>query len=292
MKRLLITALLLTALTGTRAAESVQVAIEFEETKYVPGEAIEAKIVIVNFSDRPLRTGEWPGWLILDVRSESRTPFAERQSLDLVKPFTVPQGKEVKRRINLGDYFAFHQTGSFTITPVVRWGKGPNDYQAGGPARFAVTQPATMYEQPFGVVVGPQRESRTRVYTIQRLTRGRTHAFAKVSDQESGSILGLVNLGEIVSFNGRVDYRLNRLNYLRVLHQSGARDYRHHVISPEGRRVARETYAASGGRPPYLVRDSANLVRVEGGRPNPQPDDQPILRLPAPTLPPGSGGAD
>jgi len=288
MKRLLINALLLALLADGRAAESVQVGIEFEEREYVPGEPIEAKVVIVNFSGRPLRTGEWPGWLVLDVRSESHTPFVEKQPLDFVREFTIPHGKEVKRHINLGDYYAFHQTGNFTVIPIVRWGRGPTDYQAGGPAKFSIAQPATMVEQPFGVVVGPQRESRTRVYTIQRLTRGRTHAFVKVSDQESGVILGLVNLGEIVSFARRVDLRLNRLNYLHVLHQSGAREYRHHVISPEGRLVARESYASEGGRPPHLVRDNANIVRVEGGRSHPQPDDQPILRLP----PPDKGGSD
>lgn len=285
MQRLLIIFLLLIAGGQASAAESVQVGIEFEENKFAPGEAIEAKVVIVNFSGRPIRTGEWPGWLTLVVKSESLTPHVEKQPPDFVLPFTVPQGKEVKRQINLGDYFAFHHTGSFTIIPIVRWGKGPNDHQAGGPARFSIVQPATIMEQPFGVVVGPQRERRTRLYTIQRLTRGRTHAFVRVSDQDTGAILGLVKLGEIVSFARRVDLRLNRVNYLHVLHQSGAREYRHHVVSPEGEMVARETYLSESGRPPRLERDDSNIVHVIGGRPHPKPDDKPLLRLPPPSSP-------
>jgi hypothetical protein len=292
MQRLLVIALLLFAVRTIPAAESVQVGLEFGEREFVPGEAIEAKVVIVNFSGQPIRTGEWPGWLTLVVRSDSRTPFAEKQPVDFVLPFTVPQGKEVKRHINLGDYFAFHHSGSFSIIPGIRWGRGETEVQAGAPARFAIVQPATILEQPFGVVVGPAKERRTRLYTVQRLTRGRTQAFVRVSDQESGAIIGLVNMGEIVSFARRVDLRLNRINFLHVLHQSGAREYRHHVISPEGSLVARETYLSEAGRPPRLERDTANIVHVIGGRPHPQPDDKPLLRLPPPSKPDNGSGPE
>lgn len=280
MNRILNIALLFAALPVLQAAESVQVGIEFTERKYVPGEKIEAKVIIVNYSGRPLRTGDRAGWLNLFVRSKSGAAIIQKQNVDLVQSFTVPQGKEVSRLIDLSEFFVFHETGNYSVQPVVRWGSGERDYQPGVPVEFDVVQPAKMMEQPFGVSVGPKREQRTRVYTIQRLTRRRTHVFTRVSDEESGAIIGLVNMGEIVSFDRRPDLRLDRVNFLHVLHQSGAREFRRHVISPEGTMAARETYHPAAGRRPRLVADEENRVRVEGGRLVAHPDDQPLLTLP------------
>ncbi|MBL6763975.1 MAG: hypothetical protein ISQ14_03395 [Verrucomicrobiae bacterium] len=279
-----LTAVLLAGIS-LRAAESVQVEIAFSERKYVPGENVKAKIVIVNFSARPIHTGEDPRWLTLIVKSESGAEIIERKPFTLREPFTVPQGKQVSIPVDLGEFYAFHQTGVYSIQPVVRWGLGERDYQPGPPKKFDVVQPAAIREQPFGVEVGPRRERRTRVYTVQRLTRPPTHVFTRVSDEESGVILGLVSMGEIVSFAPTVDMQLNRVNYIHVLHQCGAREFRHHVISPEGELIARETYQAEPGRRPFLNENEENRIHVSGGTSKPRPDDIPLLNVPAPRLP-------
>ncbi len=271
------------ALAGLSAAESIQVEIEFMEKVYVPGEDISAKICIVNYSGRDLVLGDKPGWLNLIVKAESAGRFRPLKRVELIYPFTVPTGKEVKRAVKLGEFFRFDDIGRYTIQPIIRVGAGPRDYQPGHPKAFDVANPATMHEQPFGVKSGPDERVHTRLYTIQRLTRSRQTAFVKVSDQRTGELIGLVNIGSIVSFGNKVDHRLDRLSNLHTLHHSGARSYRHHVVTPTGMLVTRETFLVDrSGRKPQLMIDQEGMGRVIGGRPYPQPDDLLPFKVPAP----------
>ena len=267
--------------SGLSAAESIQVEIEFAEKAYVPGEDIKAKVKIVNFSGSDLLLGERLGWLNLIVKSESGGFFTPIKPVDLIYPFTVGNGKEVKRLVRIGEFFRFNEIGRYSIQPVIRTGGAGGAFQPGHPKFFHVVNPATMHERAFGVKVGPNGRPETRIYTIQRMTRNRQTAFVKVTGQKTGELFGVVNLGTIVSFAQKVDYDLDRLSNLHTLHHSGARSYRHHVITPQGKLVTRESYLISvSGRKPQLIVDQEGMGRVIGGRPYPQPDDILPLRLP------------
>lgn len=270
-------------LVGLSAAESIQVEIEFAEKVYVPGEDIDAKVSIVNFSGRELRLGEQAGWLALIAKSESGGSFQPLKRVDLVLPFTVPHGKQVKRKLKIGEFYRFTQIGRYSIQPVVKIGPGPRDFQPGYPRRFDIVNPATMHEQPFGVRVTETGQQQSRLYTVQRLTRERQTAFVKVSKQRTGELIDLVDLGTIVAFAKEVKTGLDRLSNLHTLHHSGARSYIHHVITPEGKLAARVSYLIDAvGRKPQLLIDSNGIGKVLGGRPNPQPDDILPLKVPDP----------
>jgi len=271
------------SLAGLSAAEPVRVDIQFDEKVYVPGEDIDATLTIVNFSGRELRLGERPGWLALIARSESGGIFDPIKPVDLVLPFTVPHGKQAKRRLKVGEFYRFTQIGRYSIQPVVKFGPGPRDLQPGNPARFDVVNPAVMHEQPFGIRIAETGEVESRAYTIQRITRARQNAFVKVSNQRTGELIGLVNLGTIVAFATEVKTGLDRLSNLHTLHHSGARSYVHHVITPQGKLVARVHYLIDPvGRKPQLIIDSDGVGRVIGGRRNPQEDDILPLKVPDP----------
>ena len=104
-----LTAVLLAGIS-LRAAESVQVEIAFSERKYVPGENVKAKIVIVNFSARPIHTGEDPRWLTLIVKSESGAEIIElmeelnSKGLTLVVVTHDPEiGSRARRQVRVVD---------------------------------------------------------------------------------------------------------------------------------------------------------------------------------------------
>lgn len=268
-------------LTGLTAADSVQVSIEFSERSYVPGEDILAKIVIVNFSGSDLELGSRPGWLRLIPKSLASATVHALKAPDRISPFIVPNGKEGKYPINLSEFFRFDKIGPYTIQPVISIGHRLEDIRPGYPRPFDIVTPATMHEQPFGVRVGPDLRFSQRVYTVQRLTRGRHMVFVKVSDQNTGDLIGLAALGHIVGFSREVKFQMDRLNNLHTLHQTGAQTFRHHVITPHGKLTARETHLVDASRrKPRLLKDAHGRVSVIGGRPHPQADDIPMLKLP------------
>ena len=196
--------------------------------------------------------------------------------ITLVYRFVVPHNKQVKRTINLGEFFDFEKTGAFSIQPVVRMGPD-GQWQPGHRRLFDIVTPATVTEQAFAVRP-PDGEVQTGVYTIQRLTRNRHTVFVKVSKRSDGKIIDVVNLGTIAAFTQKVETQLNRLGFLHTLHQSGAQTIKHHIISPNGKLVARETYTRYGGRRPRLVPNAEGRIQVVDAVPNKAKDDIPILR--------------
>lgn len=274
MKNLLIVILIAVSGAQLSAAALIEVDIELEEKFYVPGENITAKLVILNRSGRDFVTGHFPGWLYLYVKNQSGGELKSNRPITLVYRFVVPHNKQVKRTINLGDFFDFEETGAFSIQPVVRMGPG-GEWQPGHRRLFDIVTPATVDEQAFRVSL-PDGRFQTGVYTIQRLTRTSHQIFAKVSNRDNGELIDVVNLGTIASFSREVDMKLNRLGYLHTLHPSGAQTFKHHIISPTGKLVARETYRRAGK--PLLVPNEENRIQVKGAIPRKAKDDIPILR--------------
>lgn len=259
------------------AADLIEVDIELEEKFYVPGENVIAKLVILNRSGRDFVTGHFPDWIYLYVKNQSGGAVPPDRKIDLVYRFIVPHNKEVKRRIDLGEFFDFEDVGAYSIQPVIRMGPA-GEWQPGHRRLFDIVTPATVVEQAFAVRVGPNGKPQTGLYTVQRLTRNRHTVFVKVSNRSTGKIIDVVNLGNIAAFSQKVDIQLNRLSYLHTLHLSGSQTVKHHVVSPNGKMIARETYVRYGDRLPRLVPDKEGRIRVADAQPRPAKDDIPVLR--------------
>ncbi len=246
-------------------ADTITVGIETDEKTYVPGEEISVKVWIRNFSGREIRTGGSKGWLSFMVKDSGSSSVPVMKESKILKPFTVPHGKEAKVKVNLSEYLRFYETGQFAVQPVVQTGNGSEDFKVGDAFRFNIVQPAAIKEQAFGVMEPGSNKARTRVYTVQRLTRNKQELFVRVTDQEANAIVGLANLGQIVAFARDVDAQPDRVSNYHVLHQSGAKQYHYHVVSPSGKVIRRWIYSIEFGSKPVLTMTEEGMVRIIGG---------------------------
>lgn len=256
-----------------RAADTITVGIESDEKTFVPGEEITVKVWIRNFSGREIRTGADKGWLSFMVKDSGSTSVPVMRESKFLKPFTVPHGREAKVKVNLSEYLRFYETGQFAVQPVVQTGSGSEDFKVGSAFRFNIVQPASIREQAFGVMEPGAKKARTRVYTVQRLTRKKQELFVRVVDQEANSIVGLANLGQIVAFARNVSAQTDRVSNYHVLHQSGAKQYRYHVVTPSGKIIRRWVYSIEYGSRPVLSMTEEGMVRIVGGTRMRQQDD-------------------
>lgn len=281
MKRITYFVLLMLAATSVRGADTVAVGIESAEKTFVPGEEISVKVWLRNFSGREIRTGANKGWLSFMVKASGSSSVPMMRESEFIQAFSVPHGREARVKVNLGEYLTFHETGQYAVQPVMQVGSGAEDFKVGDAFRFNIVQPAAIREQAFGVMEAGATRSRTRLYTVQRLTRNKQEIFVRVTDQESNQIIGLANLGQIVAFARNVEAQTDRVSNYHVLHQSGAKQYHYHVISPAGKVVRRWIYRIDFSQRPQLTMTEEGLVRVVGGTRMRQ-DDDPLDHDPIP----------
>ena len=265
MKAIAYIVMLMCVSATSRAADTIAIGIESDEKTFVPGEEISVKVWIRNFSGREIHTGAKKGWLGFMVKASGSSSVPVMRESDFIQPFVVPHGREAKVKVNLGEYLTFHESGQFAVQPIVQTGSGSEDFKVGDAFRFDIVQPAAMREQAFGVMEPGAARARTRLYTVQRLTRNKQEIFVRVTDQESNQIMGLANLGQIVAFARDIEAQTDRVSNYHVLHQSGAKQYHYHVVTPSGKVIRRWIYRIDFSQRPQLTMTEEGMVRVVGG---------------------------
>lgn len=277
------------------ARSLVQFQVSLKQKLFLPGEAIEVEVALLNNSGAPLTFSPADGWLEFTVSSMVK-PTGEGAPVDRLKPllvnetFTVKHTDAARTVVNLTPGFDLRRPGLYRVSASMIYRGGPAPITA-APLTFNVVPGFKLMEQEFGL---PRTEAdappEIRKYSLQRLTLTEPREmrlYLAVTDVTEETVFRQLRLGRMAG-SDTPPARLDRLSNLHVLHQAeGGRHFVHSVVSPRGDLLVRETYESVGSRPGLKV-DDEGIVTVSSGVRRARPDDI----LPAkPQIPPGESQA-
>lgn len=269
---------------------TVELQITLVRALFLPGEPVEVEVALRNSSGRTLVFSPNDDWLDMDVYSiTSRvgegTKVAQFKPVLVETAFKLESAKAVKTRVEISGAFDLMRPGRYKLTASAGY-TGAKTRAIAEPIIFHVTLGAKIWEQEFGVRVEGDAQQETRKYLLQRLTSEKDlRLYATVTDATEANIIRQVPLGRAAG-NDSPQAKLDRLNYLHVLHHTGPRLFTHTVVNPQGELLRRATYESPGGPRPGLKHDEDGRVVVTSAERVPRADDLPAFQAaPAPAAP-------
>lgn len=265
---------------------TVELQITLVRALFLPGEPVEVEVALRNSSGRTLVFSPNDDWLDMDVysitsRTGEGTKVAQFKPVLVDAAFKLESAKAVKTRVDISSAFDLMRPGRYKLTASAAY-TGSTTRAIAEPVIFHVTLGAKLWEQEFGMRAESDAQPETRKYLLQRLTSEKDlRLYATVTDATEANIIRQVPLGRAAG-NDSPQAKLDRLNYLHVLHHTAPRLFTHTVVNPQGELLRRETYESPGGLRPGLKHDEDGRVVVTSAERVPRADDLPAFQ-PAPT---------
>ncbi len=267
----------------------VQLQISLKQKLFLPGEAIEVEVALLNNSGAPLTFSPEAGWLDFSVWNMVK-PTGEGTSVPRIKPvlinetFTVKHTDAARATVDLGPCFDLTRPGLYRVNATVVY-PGAQALVTAESVTFNVVPGYKLSEVEFGLPRGDAgTPPESRKYSLQRITftePREMRLYVSVTDAAEETIYRQVRLGRVAG-NDKPPTQLDRLSNLHVLHQTEARVFTHTVVNPRGELLVRESYESQGSRPSFKV-DDEGRVTVSGGVRRARHDD--ILPLKAESAP-------
>jgi hypothetical protein len=281
----------LALVTGFGALAQVTVEVELDQQQFLPSESLPVAVRITNRSGQPLHLGADADWLTFSVTAVDSFVVTKIAEVPVQGEFDVDSGQMATKRVDLAPYFKLTRQGSYRVVATVRI-KDWNMALASPPQAFDVIDGAKLWSQTFGLPAPAGTTNgnpEVRKYTLEEANylRSQLRMYVQVSDESERRIFKVRAIGPMVSFS-QPEARLDRLNRLHVLYQSGARVFNYSVINPDGDIVWQENYDYLDARP-RLQNDEKGNITVLGGVRRVKPDDVPLVQPPGakPALPAG-----
>jgi hypothetical protein len=262
--------LIICAASVIHAAE-VRVYLTSKANQFVPGEKIPLKLRIENFSGKSFNIGDAPDWMDLRVESPTRSSATQIALVRERISGVIPNAEAGNLTIDLTDYYLFTETGKYRTRVYVKTLGLEPVFMSVPDFEFDIVPATTIWEIPVGYVPLGQTRPLPRTYALQKITRARTKIYLRVSVSDTGQMINLLPLGELVTSRRSVK-RIDRLSNLHILHQSGSHEFRYHTIAPDGKLLRRRTYGFSNRRAPMLEVNSSGIAEILGGQRIVRPD--------------------
>jgi hypothetical protein len=258
-----ILALLLVCAAGVRAQELMKVEVLLDQRQYLPNEPMEAKVRITNQSGQPLVFGKDEDWLTFTIEGAKNQRVAKIGKVPVGGVFTADTQARTTAKFEIGPYFELSELGNYSITASVLIKDWERTVMS-EPERFDVVRGTTIWKQEFGIPdpSGNEPPIARKYHLIQSRNSDQLTLYLRITDASESRTYKVLPLGLVLTF-GNPDERLDRVNNLHVLHQSGRQTYSYHVIDPVGEIVLRQTYQISSK--PRLVAGQHGEVLITGG---------------------------
>ena len=274
----------LALVTGFNALAQVTVEVELDQQQFLPSEALPVVVRITNRSGQPLHLGDDPNWLTFRVTSLDNFVATKIAEVPVLGEFEVGSAQMATKCVDLAPYFKLTQQGSYRVVASVRIKEWKAELVS-PPKKFDVIDGAKLWSQSFGLPAPAGTTNgapEVRKYTLEEANylRSQLRMYVQVSNESETRIFKVKAIGPMVSFS-QPEARLDRLNRLHVLYQSGARVFNYSIINPDGDIVLQEDYDYLNTRPRLQTDDNGDIT-VLGGVRRVKPDG--IL----PVQPPGA----
>ncbi len=270
-------------MTAFSALAQVTVEVELDQRQVLPSETLPVTVRITNRSGQPLHLGAEADWLTFNISAENNFVVTKIADVPVRDEFDLGSSKMATKRVNLAPYFKLTRQGSYRVVATVRI-KDWNQELASPPQNFDVIDGAKLWSQTFGLPLPPGTTNgvpEVRKYTLEEANylHSQLRMYVQVSDESEVQIFKVQAIGPMVSFS-QPEARLDRLNRLHVLYQSGAHVFLYTIMSPDGDIVRQENYNYFSSRPRLQI-DGAGNIAVLGGERRVKPEEVPVIQPPA-----------
>ena len=267
LRRFLWPCLLLFALAGHAGAQ-IQIDLTLSRRTYLLYEPLVATITLSNFAGRDVTFEDTGGkqWFNVEVTTQEGQVIQPYDPDYHLHPLTVPAGQTVKRHIDLNPLFPIREMGTHRLRANVYLADADRFF-ASRYTTFDIAEGQLIWRQDIGVPGNTLDVREVSLLTFQRPDR--IELYARVRDQESGSVYASTPLGRLVANGTNPQAIFDRRNTLHVLHEAAPSAYLYTEISTEGEevRVSQKAYVKRGPNRPALSRTAGGDVEVRGGMP-------------------------
>ena len=266
---------LLAAISAASAEAQVDMVCKLKHDRTIQYESVVVRVQLVNNTSRPIDLADPDSDAQFQFDIEQTPGLTLSQTRPLVfsgSALVLPRGK-LGVSVDVLPSYDLRKTGPYTLTArldlgdkVITSGKMYLDVVPG----FEIDRIDTAV---------PDNPSATRTYVLKTLHRERSERlFVRIDDEATDQSLGLLELGSIVRLFTPV-ILVDGEGQLHVLHQSGPDRFIHSVITPEGKPVKREPYAAEINRIRMEEKDDGEVV-IKGGRLMTGAPEEPQVEVP------------
>jgi len=273
------------------AAAQVSVEVVLDQEQFLPSESIPVAVRITNRSGQTLHLGADANWLTFSVESADGFVVIKNSDPPVIGEFDLDSSQMATKRVDLAPYFVLSQVGRYRIIATVHIKQWNTDVTS-PPKGFDIINGAKLWSQDFGLPVPPgvtNRAPEVRRYTLieANYLRAQLRLYVQVSDESETHVFKVSAVGPLVSFS-QPEAKLDRINNLHVLYQSGAQAFAYTVVNPSGNITKQEVYDYLNTRPRLGVNNSGDVVVIGGVRrvkPTELPQVIPPDELPMPAKP-------
>jgi hypothetical protein len=265
---------------SVRLLAQLEIEVTLPQEQFIPGEAVHAAVRVSNFTGRKITLGQSPNWLRFDIDSTDGRVVNRLSDIPDTGEFTLEPSTRGTLRFDIQPHFEITRQGRYRLTATVQ---GPDNQEfISRPIHLEVIRGTRLWEREYSVPAGPDQPDARRKYVLQQATHLRAlRLYLRVTDADEHSILKVLNLGGVVSFN-RPDCRVDRASRLHILHQIDAETYRYHLVDTDGVLLERRHHIITERRPQLRVNESGE-VAVFGGERRRNSSDFPVEIRPEPT---------
>jgi hypothetical protein len=260
--------LLFVASTLHAQINGVSAELKLDSEEYLPGEALQLMVRVMNRSGQVVSFGADQNWLTISMTTDKGSPCPKLDDMPVQGEFSLQSGEAGTKTVNPTPYYDFRTIGRYRVSATVRipqWGQEitckPVSFTIGSGVPIL-----NLANLQIGVPLAPGATNKVpemRSYTLLKVSSLKeVKLYFKLADSR-GKTLRVFPIARMTSFS-EPEGQIDRYNNLHVLHQIGARTFNYCVLSPEGRWVARQTYLYAGSRPVLRMTEDG-LIRVVGG---------------------------
>ena len=273
----------LALLTWFSAPAQITVEVVLDQRQFLPSESLPVAVRITNRSGQPLHLGADANWLTFSVTSVDSFVVTRIADVPVQGEFDLGSSLMATKRVDLAPYFRLTRQGSYRLVATVHI-KDWNEEIPSPPQSFDVIDGAKLWSQTFGLPAPAgvtNGAPEVRKYTLEQANylRSQLRMYVQVSDESEVHIFKVRAIGPMVSFS-QPEARLDCLNNLHVIYQSGARVFTYSVVSPDGDIMRQENYDYFNTRPRLQTDDHGNIT-ILGGVRRVKPDDMPVVKPPS-----------
>lgn len=248
------------ALFASRAEAQIEVRLQMEEATYVAHEPVFAKLTLVNRSGRALTLqGPTPStsWLNFLVRDSRNNVVTLRRGAPMAGALELPNADSVSIRVNLNQAYPVDQFGNYTVVANV-YDPVTQSFASSSPVRFTIDEAKQIWSR----IVDVGRQRYQYLLLVYR-SFDRTALYFRLEDADTGVVMRTYTLGKMIQYRAP-QAEIDSGGKCHVLYMSAPRQYRHFIISREGKVEKFTDYKEARGEEPSLVMASG-AVYVSGG---------------------------
>ncbi len=259
MKQLL---LLLACLFPATLFAQVEVKLKLEQDTFLPGETLNVKLHIGNFSGRKLVFGKDPQWIKFHVEAIEGSVVSQLAEVPEYGSFPLESSTGGDLRFDLQPVFDLSRPGRYRLTATVATPEREDVLSSA--VIFEVIRGSRLWDKEFGLPGTGEPERRK--YLLQQANHLReVRLYVRVTDATESTTFKVIPIGRMISF-AKPDQVIDRKACLHLITQMSSDSYVYLVIDPDGTVLKREVYTMTERRPKIRMNDVGEVSVIGGQR--------------------------